>query len=235
VAHWSAPRDDLRGRWTRGRIRQDSEVDDAMIAPRLTIAKLAVLVAVVAVDLAAGRALLAGETLLFGVGLFGLSLQLAAFRFLWSRGRPRAFWLGFLLAGAATLASFLWGLPRPGQYRGPSMRVSSKDPWAMKVLGYWAEIGETAAVLYGHPCRRVSWHGEVPWPGRWYSNPKHRIWVLTASACGTFATQLSLAMAGGIPAWWIAGARRRFREGRRPSLRDQASGRVDPEADPVAQ
>jgi hypothetical protein len=181
--------------------------------PRLTISKLTVVVAVVAVNLAAGRALLADEAMLYGVGLSGLTLQLASFRLLRCRGRSRAFWRGFVLAGAATLMSFTWGLAQSAQRSGTLRhRVRYGDlTWTEKVIGFWANCGEGAAQYFQPAPFSISRIGYGPLLGCWYWDPRHRAWVVTAGACGSFVTQMSMALGGGLLARGFAGMRRRLR------------------------
>src|SRR4051794_1957640 len=74
-------------------------------------------VGVVAVDLAAGRAVLTwpgwfewNVEFLLAVAPVAVLLEVAAFRYAHNLGRDRVFWAGFLLSGAATTASILVGL-----------------------------------------------------------------------------------------------------------------------------
>src|SRR4051812_16850115 len=89
-----------------------------MKVPRVSVSKLLVLVAVVAVNLAVGRVLMADEMMLYGVGPMGLALQVAAYRPLRGRGRSRAFSVGFIVSGSAVFVLCVWGFPRPIQSDG---------------------------------------------------------------------------------------------------------------------
>jgi len=83
--------------------------------PRLSIRLLMAIVAVIALNIAAVRVLLANDlyTLdrdsLMGAEPTGLTLQAGIYRATISRDRVRVFWLGFLLFGSMAMTSFLWG------------------------------------------------------------------------------------------------------------------------------
>src|SRR4051794_13565975 len=99
-----------------------------MRPPRMSIATLMVLVAVVAADLVIARALLAlNRYLLIGAAPAVLALQLGIIRVIRRRGRSRMFWAGFLACGSVATTSFVWGMvsapvsraavaPRPGVF-----------------------------------------------------------------------------------------------------------------------
>ncbi len=87
-----------------------------MTLPRLSLATLMVVVAVVAIDIAGVRAFHASrsivpspawEGLLLGVPLFGLGLQFGLFRLVRSRGRGRSFWAGFIVSGLVATFIFI--------------------------------------------------------------------------------------------------------------------------------
>lgn len=82
-----------------------------MKIPRMTVANLAVAVAVIAVNLGVGRALFAyQEFLLQSLAPMGLTLQFGCFRVLHTCGRASAFWAGFVAFGLAASASLVWAV-----------------------------------------------------------------------------------------------------------------------------
>lgn len=179
---------------------------EARKTPCVTVSHLVVLVAVVAVNLAVARSLPADEMRLYGVGPMGLALQVAAFRLLRNRGRSRAFWAGFLVSGAAALASFVWGLARPGQGSGELWafdRLAHEWTWASRMFGFWAGCGKLAAEVLPPLPKRA---GIPRFPGYvwWYDDPNHRLWAESTAAGGLFGTQLAIALAGGLLARQVA-------------------------------
>ncbi len=81
----------------------------AMKFPRLSLLALMCIVGVVAVNLAAGRALVPKHReVLPGCALSGVVLQFAVVRLVYGRGTRRVFWAGFVLAGALAVASLLF-------------------------------------------------------------------------------------------------------------------------------
>ena len=85
-----------------------------MISLRSSIAGVMAIVAVVALDIAVARAVFASNTqLLIGGALPCVALQWAAFSLFRSRGRARAFWLGFMVGGSMITASFIWAMLFP--------------------------------------------------------------------------------------------------------------------------
>lgn len=88
-----------------------------MKRPRITLARLMIVVAVVAVDLAAlvldGRYL--GGDWVRGLPPTALACQIGLFCAVLSRGLSRAFWTGFVAFGCAMMATFAWGLCFPLQ------------------------------------------------------------------------------------------------------------------------
>ena len=77
--------------------------------PRSSIARLMAMVAVVAANAAAARILFAlNVEILIGVALPAVAMEFAVYCLV-SRRRPgRGFWLGFILLGALTMATFVW-------------------------------------------------------------------------------------------------------------------------------
>jgi hypothetical protein len=79
--------------------------------PRLSIAKLMVGVAVVAINLGIARILFSyNPNLPVGMAQTGLALQAAVFLLIFGRGRARAFCAGFLAFGLLAMITFIWGM-----------------------------------------------------------------------------------------------------------------------------
>jgi hypothetical protein len=80
-----------------------------MKSPRMSLLALMSIVGIVAVNLAAGRALFPKyREVLPGCVLSGVVLQLAVVRLVYGRGPRRVFWAGFVLAGSLAVASLLF-------------------------------------------------------------------------------------------------------------------------------
>jgi hypothetical protein len=93
------------------RVRDDTPIDgrDAVKPPRLSIAKVMAVVAIIAIDMATLRTLHSyDEDLDQGVALTGFALQFGVLRSIRSRGRGRTFWIGFVASGSAAMMSFAW-------------------------------------------------------------------------------------------------------------------------------
>ena len=74
-----------------------------------------VVVGIAALNLAAVRILfLYNSEMLIGVALIGLALQVGIFRLMRSRGRGRAFWVGFVVCGLTAMMAFVWVVRSPG-------------------------------------------------------------------------------------------------------------------------
>ena len=84
---------------------------------RITIARLMIVVAVIAVDLAAfiAAARYLGGDWVRGLPPTALACQIGLLCAILSRGLPRAFWTGFVVFGCAMMATFAWGLCFPLQ------------------------------------------------------------------------------------------------------------------------
>ncbi len=77
--------------------------------PRITVFKVVAWLVLLAVNLAVARGLFVyDETLLYGLALMGLSLQVAVYRLFRFRGLTRAFWKGYVAFGLAASASLVW-------------------------------------------------------------------------------------------------------------------------------
>lgn len=180
-----------------------------MKLPRGSVSWLLVLVAVVGADLAVGRVLLHDELMLYGVGPLGIAWQVAAFRLWGSRGRSRAFWAGFLLAGSAAFATFAWGLTQPPNRSGELWafgRLSHELTWASSFFGFWAGHGKQVAEILRPLPKRIFLTRHISY-APWYDDPRQRIWAVIAGSGGLFLTQLVFAFAGGLLARLIGTAR----------------------------
>jgi hypothetical protein len=91
-----------------------------MHTPRLLVRTVMILVAVVAIDLTALRAIF-GLAMNFGTGLqalintvpIGLALNISLLRIFRTRGRARAYWVGFLVCGLLAMMSAAWAALTP--------------------------------------------------------------------------------------------------------------------------
>jgi hypothetical protein len=84
---------------------------DTVKLPKISIAKLMLLVAIIAANLAVGRVLGAYHLVLpVAIALTGLALQAGALALFRSRGRRRAFLVGFLVFGSVAMISVIWAL-----------------------------------------------------------------------------------------------------------------------------
>jgi hypothetical protein len=84
---------------------------DTVGFPHRSVATLMVVVAVVAVNLGIARVVFAyNPVLLEGVVLSGLALQAGGLLLARSRGRIRAFWIGFLAFGSMAMATVVWAM-----------------------------------------------------------------------------------------------------------------------------
>jgi hypothetical protein len=79
-----------------------------MNRPRLSMAKLMAIVAIIALNIAAVRALIFSRMeLAIGLMPFGIVLQFGLLKAIRNRGRSRFFWTGFSILGTAAAASFI--------------------------------------------------------------------------------------------------------------------------------
>ncbi len=91
-----------------------------MRLPRLHVRTVMIVVAVVAIDFTAIRAVFS-KAMTFGGGLsalintipIGLALNFGLLRILRTRGRAQVFWVGFLVSGALTMMSSAWAALTP--------------------------------------------------------------------------------------------------------------------------
>jgi hypothetical protein len=71
-------------------------------------------IAIIAGNLAIGRSIYAYKPdLLLGIALTGPLFEVGLYRFIRSRGRARAFWLGFVASGLLAASSYSWTTIRP--------------------------------------------------------------------------------------------------------------------------
>jgi hypothetical protein len=177
--------------------------------PRFSIGWLMIVVGLIALNLSAGRVLLAIEPwLLIGVAPAGIALQWAAFRLIGSRGRARAFWAGFLAAGVLAAWSLVGAMlfrtslniainRTTGQYSTlttPGSRAADQAWAAWKGYVDFVEDGlarlpSTAGILRRHDASAA-----------------------VAGVVVAFLPQFGIALAGGGLAWfvaWVAGLRHR--------------------------
>lgn len=81
-----------------------------MKVPRVSVSWMLVLVAVVAVNLAVGRAF-SNSMWFCGAGLTVVALQAGGLRLIRSKGRVRLFWVGFVVTLSGALLSLGWVIP----------------------------------------------------------------------------------------------------------------------------
>jgi hypothetical protein len=152
--------------------------------PRVSTKTLMALVAVVAVDCAAGRALWGyHRALLLGVVVTALAVQIGLFRLYLTRGRHRAFWAGFVAGGAMAMATLYRSAVDP-----PS---ASRAAW----LGYDVFVLEQLGRLPVAPVilsqRDIGASGCTPFE--------------LTGAVVLAVPQLALALVGGLAALGVAG------------------------------
>ena len=81
-----------------------------MERPRITLARLMVVVGLIAVEIAVARSLyLLNVELALGLALMGLASQFGLLRAIRDRGSARAFWSGFVVTSLAAMGAFAWG------------------------------------------------------------------------------------------------------------------------------
>jgi hypothetical protein len=143
---------------------------------RCSIGRLLAIVAILAVNLAAWRALSdIAPSLPFGFALSGPVLQVGLFCLVGSRGRVRGFWFGFVMAGLAAASSHIY-LFVPGAL---FQHVWSEYTWRAHYV--MASINITSTGRY---------RGDAVYP--------------VAIALIQGLPQLLIALAGGMLAWLIS-------------------------------
>jgi hypothetical protein len=155
-----------------------------------------VVVVVTAVDLTIVRAFWGSKHhVLSGIALTVLVLNGALFCFIRTRGRARAFWAGFLLAGLLAGGSFVWALIYPKVSatiidQATAMRVTLHSGGA-PLSDQWENYLDFAEESIGNL------------PSGWNPFVKGGFVELLADACIAFAPQLIVALAGGLLFWLI--------------------------------
>lgn len=114
--------------------------------------------AVVAVNLAAGRALVAYDDFLFyGLALMGLALSFAGCRLFRTRGPSRAFWAGFLLFGLAVSSSFAWVFGIVSSVHSSSLYRTPVPPMLAMVDSAWWSYLYSYLRAYDYVSNRLGW------------------------------------------------------------------------------
>ena len=110
---------------------------------RITLARLMIVVAVVAVELAAFIVACdrVGGDWVRGLPPTALACQIGLLCAVLSRGLSRAFWTGFVVFGCAMMATFAWGLCFPLQESVVNDAWQSYGEFASNVL-YWGSFYE---------------------------------------------------------------------------------------------
>lgn len=112
-----------------------------MTMPRLTIRAMMIVVTLVAMNLAAGRALLSADNpMLEALMIPGVVLQLALWRWIRAKDRARSFWAAFLVSGAVVTGSFLWAILTP-RVLGTSLAI---DPTTGRTIATTLEVPGSA-------------------------------------------------------------------------------------------
>jgi hypothetical protein len=128
-----------------------------MKAPRFSIAGVMAVVAIVAFNVAVGRAVFAfSPEILIGTALTGLALEGAVLCLFCCRHSSRAFWVGFAALGSLAMLSFIWGriLPEDGVIvdarPGQSPRYVNVSPVSDFWLSYGSYAGNRLLPWIGH-------------------------------------------------------------------------------------
>jgi hypothetical protein len=167
--------------------------------PKVSLVMLMAIVGTAAVDVSLGSDLTAYRPfLLVGVAPGTVAVEVGLLMLVVSRGRARAFWAGFVMAGALAAASYLWSM-----MYGHSMYITVTKGrltcswWAPGPLGspwnglanFWYAYGLLATkclecLLYLSRIRVRWWDSQLN--------------VLVVSALILFLPQLLIAMLGGL-------------------------------------
>lgn len=164
-----------------------------MKLPNFSIVKLMVLVGIVALTLAAVRTLFHyNSEMLIGVALGGVLLQVGIVRLMRSRGRPRAFWGGFVVCGMMAIMSLVWAMlfPEVLGIRGGALIRTPGSPLHTAWYGYAEFVSERiiAPVLYDP---RIN-------PGSSRDSVLGGASIVAIRAVIWFLPQLFIAMVGGL-------------------------------------
>jgi hypothetical protein len=123
----------------------------AVNPPLLHVRTMMIVVTFAAVDLAAIRVVF-GKAMTFGIGLHALIyalpmvlvLNCGLFCGLGTRGRPRAFWMGFLACGTAAMLSSAWGALTPAGSVHPANGAPNSILEGSRVWALWQSYFEFA-------------------------------------------------------------------------------------------
>ncbi|APW61591.1 hypothetical protein [Paludisphaera borealis] len=171
-----------------------------MRPPRLPVRTAMFVVAIAAVDFTAIRAIF-GKAMTFGLGLqamiqtvpIALSLNFALLRLFHTRGRTRAFWVGFLVCGTIMMASAAWAALTPaGSARsstgGPNVILHGSTAWWIW-NAYFGFAGDGLRAL-----------GVNVWSFAPRSLDEPGIGYITIMSLMAFAPQLVIALVGSLAA-----------------------------------
>jgi len=176
---------------------------DAVKLPRLSIAKLMVVVGVVALNIAAARLLFDDNSeMLIGVALSGLILQVGLFQLMRSRGRGRGFWAGFIACGLMAMTTLVWAMLFPEVLGITATMTLVRMPGSSMYTvwyGYANFVSEhiIAPVLYDP---RIN-------PGIYLDSLLGGALIVGIRAVVWFLPQLLIAVVGGLLASLIGGRR----------------------------
>jgi hypothetical protein len=130
----------------------------AVKLPSVSIAKLMLVVAIVAANLAIGRVLAAGCPVLpVAIALTGFALQAGAFALIRSRGRRRVFLAGLMAFGSMAMMSVIWAMvfaPNVGIAHDPSTgkMITLKIPGSL-MWTIWSGYVEFVETSVAEPLR----------------------------------------------------------------------------------
>jgi hypothetical protein len=179
---------------------------DAVKLPRVSIARMMVLVGVVAVDIAATRSLFAyNSEMLIGVALGVIALQIGLFRLIRGQGRARVFWSGFIAAGLMAMMTFVWAMMFPEILGLTSTGALVRTPGSTLYTvwhGYSSFVAEHVIMpLLYDPRINPGIDGDSILGGLFIAGIRSVVW---------FLPQLLMAVVGGLLARGIAGRRRKI-------------------------
>jgi hypothetical protein len=169
-----------------------------MKPPRLTIVTLMCAVGMVAVSLAVGRALYASDPWLpAGVCLAGIAIEVGLFQIVRTRGKPRAFWAGFVICGILAASSFALGkLVRNSVEASVNATTGELTLFPTTVL---EQVGSTSWTIWRvYLGLAVMCLNRLPFGPSLMSPDFRDPVVLTTAALMTGLPQLLVALAGGL-------------------------------------
>ena len=171
-----------------------------MRPPRLLVRTLMIVVASVAIDFTAIRAIFTsaltfgiGLSALINTGLIGLALNIGLLRMFRKAGRARAFWAGFLVCGTTAMVSSAWAALTPvGSVRsaigGPNEILHESRMWGLWNSYFVFTVNCLEAL---HFDIRSFTPPSLDTPGMGY---------ITIMGLMAFIPQLAIALAGGLVA-----------------------------------